>query len=145
MPFGDQFRASWKERFAIGDPLIDGQHRAFFDEAAAVARALDAGGGRDEVIGFYRVFYASLRVHFRDEEAMLARIGFPDLEEHRAEYQALLASVSAVEGMLLTADDLEQWRFIVKRLSVALVEHLAGTDMRYKRFLRDAQAEITAL
>ena len=138
MPFGDQFRASWKEHFVIGDPLIDGQHRAFFDEVAAVAGALDCGGGREEVIGFYRAFYGGLLVHFRDEEAMLARVGFPDLEEHRAEHQALLASVSAVEGMLLTADELDQWRFIVKRLSVALVEHLAGTDMRYKRFLREA-------
>ena len=132
MEFGEQFKACWKEAFTVGDPLIDGQHKAFFRDIAAVAEALDLGAGREAVIAFYQAFYAALLVHFRDEEAMLARLAFHGLEEHRAEHQALLASVSAVEGMLLTSDDLDQWRFIVKHLFVALVEHLAGTDMRYK-------------
>lgn len=139
MEFGDQFKASWKEAFVVGDALIDAQHQAFFHEIAAVAHALDRGGGREAVIAFYRAFYGSLLVHFRDEEAMLARLCFHGLEEHRAEHQALLASVSAVEAMLLTSDDLEQWRFIVKRLFIALVEHLAGTDMRYKSHVLRAQ------
>jgi len=140
MEFGDQFKACWKESFAVGDPLIDGQHKAFFREIAAVADALDHGAGREEVIAFYRSFYAGLKSHFRDEEAVLARIDFPELEEHRAEHEALLASVSAVEGMLLTSQDIEHWRFIVKRLFVALVEHLAGADMRFKPYLMRAQA-----
>lgn len=70
---------------------------------------------------------------------MLARVAFPDLDAHHAEHQALLASVSAVEGMLLTGDDEHHWRFVVKRLFIALVEHLAGTDMRYKSHLLHAQ------
>lgn len=132
MPFGDQFHFSWKETFAVGDALIDTQHKAFFSEIAEVAQALDNGEGREAVIAFYRSFYAGLLLHFRDEEAMLARLCFHGLEEHRAEHQALLASVSAVEGMLLTSEEPDQWRFIVKRLFIALVEHLVGTDMRYK-------------
>lgn len=132
MDFADQFKAAWKDAFAIGDALIDAQHKSFFDEINAVAEALDQGAGREAVIAFYRTFYSGLVVHFRDEEALLARIAYPDVEAHHAEHQALLASVSAVEGMLLTGDELHQWRFVVKRLFIALVEHLVGTDMRYK-------------
>lgn len=132
MAFADQFKAAWKETFAVGDAVIDSQHRAFFAEINAVARALDRGDGREAVIDFYRKFYRGLVLHFRDEEAMLARVGFPDLDTHHAEHQALLASVSAVEGMLLAGDDPHHWHFVVKRLFIALVEHLAGTDMRYK-------------
>lgn len=143
MEFGDQFKASWKDSFIVGDSKIDAQHRAFFDEIMAVAQALDRGEGREAVIAFYRVFYGALRVHFRDEEAMLARVAFPDLEEHHAEHQALLASVAAVEGMLLTGEGVDQWRFVVKRLFVALVEHIAGTDMRYKAHLRDFRRKLS--
>lgn len=139
MVFCEQFKASWKESFIVGDALIDAQHRAFFDEIAAVAEALDRGEGREAVIAFYRTFYAALRIHFRDEEAMLASFAFPDLEEHQAEHQALLASVAAVEGMLLAGDEIDQWRFVVKRLFIALVEHIAGTDMRYKAHVRRFQ------
>ncbi|MGE5477641.1 MAG: bacteriohemerythrin [Bacteroidales bacterium] len=132
MEFADQFKAAWKDAFAVGDALIDSQHKAFFSEINAVARALDQGEGREAVIAFYRTFYSGLVVHFRDEEALLSRTDFPDLDAHHAEHQALLASVSAVEGMLLTGEDGFHWRFVVKRLFIALVEHLAGTDMRYK-------------
>lgn len=139
MVFADQFKAAWKEAFAVGDALIDAQHRAFFAEINAVAQALDRGQGREAVIEFYRSFYRGLVLHFRDEEAMLARVAFPDLDAHHAEHQALLASVSAIEGMLLAGDDLHHWRFVVKRLFIALVEHLAGTDMRYKSHLARAE------
>lgn len=139
MEFGDQFQASWKDSFVVGDPLIDAQHRAFFDQITAVAEALDRGEGREAVIAFYRAFYCALRRHFRDEEDMLASLAFPELDEHHAEHQALLASVVAVEGMLLTSDEVDQWRFVVKRLFIALVEHIAGTDMRYKAYLRRFQ------
>lgn len=139
MDFANQFKAAWKEAFAVGDELIDSQHRAFFSEINAVARALDQGRGREAVIDFYRTFYRALVIHFRDEEALLSSVNFPDVDAHHAEHQALLASVSAVEGMLLTSDDLHQWRFVVKRLFIALVEHLAGTDMRYKSHLMRAR------
>lgn len=137
MDFADQFKAAWKDAFAVGDALIDAQHKAFFAEINDVARALDHEDGceREAVILFYRRFYRALVLHFRDEEAMLARVAFPDLDSHHAEHQALLASVSAVEGMLLTGEDIHHWRFVVKRLFIALVEHLAGTDMRYKSHL----------
>lgn len=139
MAFADQFKAAWKDAFAVGDALIDSQHRAFFAEINAVAHALDNGEGREAVIEFYRSFYRGLVLHFRDEEALLARLAFPDLDAHHAEHQALLASVSAVEGMLLAGNDLHHWRFVVKRLFIALVEHLAGTDMRYKSHVLRAQ------
>ncbi|MGE5518105.1 MAG: bacteriohemerythrin [Bacteroidota bacterium] len=140
MEFADQFKAAWKDAFAVGDALIDEQHKAFFVEINDVARALDQGQGREAVIAFYRNFYSALVLHFRDEEAMLSRVAFPDLDAHHAEHQALLASVSAVEGMLLTGNDVNHWRFVVKRLFLALVEHLAGTDMRYKAHLQRARA-----
>lgn len=139
MDFADQFKAAWKDAFAVGDTLIDAQHKSFFDEVNAVATALDQGAGREAVVDFYRAFYSGLMAHFRDEEALLLRIGYPDLEGHHAEHEALLASVSAVEGMLLTGDELHQWRFVVKRLFIALVEHLVGTDMRYKSYVQRAR------
>lgn len=136
---GDDLNVSWKESFSVGDRLIDAQHRAFFDEVNDVARALDDGNPREAVIQFYRTFYANLVRHFADEEALMARINFPGLENHCAEHEALLAGVSAVEGLLLTSQSVDQFRFVVKRLFIALVEHLLSEDMRYKTHVLRAQ------
>lgn len=139
MGIGDDLKVTWKEGFCVGDKLIDDQHHAFFDEVNQVAAQLDGNSPREAVLQFYRNFYSSLVQHFRDEEAMLVRIDYVDLENHQAEHEALLASVSAFEGMLLTCDGIHELRFVVKRLFVALVEHLVTEDMRYKTYVLRAQ------
>ncbi|MBC7906240.1 MAG: hemerythrin family protein [Rhodospirillaceae bacterium] len=139
MGIGDDLKVTWKDGFSVGDELIDEQHRAFFDEVNHVAAQLDGGNPRNAVIQFYRTFFSNLVQHFRDEEALLARIKFSELENHRAEHEALLASVSAFEGLLLTCEDIHELRFVVKRLFVALLEHVVTEDMRYKTFVLRAQ------
>lgn len=141
MGIGDDLKVSWKDGFSVGDPLIDEQHRAFFDEVNQVAAQLDSDNPREAVITFYRGFFASLLQHFRDEEALLVRIDFNDLDNHKAEHEALLASVSAFEGMLLTSENIHELRFVVKRLFVALVEHLVTEDVRYKAFVLRAREQ----
>ncbi|MBC7951831.1 MAG: hemerythrin family protein [Rhodospirillaceae bacterium] len=139
MGIGDDLKVRWKDGFSVGDPLIDEQHRAFFDEVNAVAAQLDSDNPREAVIKFYRTFFSSLLQHFRDEEALLARIQYNELDNHRAEHEALLASVSTFEGLLLTCEDIHELRFVVKRLFVALIEHVVTEDMRYKTFVLRAQ------
>ncbi|MGE5548316.1 MAG: bacteriohemerythrin [Solirubrobacterales bacterium] len=137
--WGD-LKVQWRSGLAVGDPLIDAQHQAFFDEVNAIADALAEGAGREAVLGFYRKFLAGLAQHFRDEEALLARVGFPDIDNHHAEHEALLAAVTAIEGLLVTSQSPHELHYIVKRLFGALIEHLACEDMRYKAHLRRAQA-----
>ena len=139
MGIGDDLRVAWKDGFSVGDEHIDRQHRAFFDEVNQVADLLDGEDPREAVIAFYRNFFRGLVHHFRDEEAMLARIGYVDLDNHKAEHDALLAAVSAFEGLLLTGDGIHEMRFVIKRLFVALVEHLVTEDMRYKTWVLRAQ------
>lgn len=139
MGTGDDLKVTWKECFSVGDDLIDRQHRAFFDEINAVATALESGDPRDAVIRFYRRFYGALIQHFRDEEAMLARIAYDGLDGHQAEHGAMLAAVAAVEEMLLTSKGTHELHFVVKSLFRTLIEHLVIDDMRYKTFVLRAQ------
>lgn len=133
-----QFNAVWNDAFAVGDAVIDAQHQAFFLQIDTVSRALDHGQGWETVMTFYRTFCSTLVRHFRDEEVMLERIAFPDLDNHRAEHTALLASVAEVEEMLLGGENAQHWRRAVKHLFIALVEHLAASDMRYKSHVQRA-------
>lgn len=130
---------SWKDSFAVGDPLIDGQHREFFDVINAMAAALDHERAREAVTGHYRAFVSHLVQHFRDEEVLMERIGYPDLDNHNAEHDALLASVAAIEDLVLSGERGEL-RHAIKRLFAALVEHLVTEDLRYRRFMPPVRA-----
>jgi hemerythrin len=127
---------SWKDRFAVGHPLIDAQHRAFFDSIDDVMDALEGDASRDAVLTFYGSFLEDLALHFRDEEALLYAVGYPQADKHAQEHSALMNSVTAVETMLLTGDNAADLRFIIRALMSSLVEHLVSEDLRYKEWVR---------
>ncbi len=129
-------RITWKDSFAIGDALIDAQHRAFLVDLDRVMDAVEGGADRDVVIHFYRRFLADLTQHFHDEEAMLARAGFPELEIHADEHRALLSSVTAIENMLISGNGPSGPHLVIRSLMSSLIEHLISEDMRYKAWLK---------
>lgn len=131
----------WMESLAVGDPLIDAQHRAFFDEVGAVVLALADGASRAVVQRFHRDFIISLARHFRDEELLLARIHYPDLDHHQAEHRALMAAVTALAEILASADSLAEMMVVVRNTITTLIEHMALEDMRYRRYVSQPQAE----
>lgn len=125
-------RVAWNDAFSVGDAQMDAQHRVFFDEIGAVTEALERGEGKDAVIAFYCAFVGGLARHFADEEALLERLAYPHLEDHRHEHEALMQAVTAVEAMLMTSESIHDLRYVVKRLFTGLVEHLVSEDIRYK-------------
>ena len=66
----------WSEELAIGDAQVDAQHRRLFELVHELATAIALDYGLDELLRY------SFE-HFADEEALMERIGYPDLAEHR--------------------------------------------------------------
>ncbi|MBI2239214.1 MAG: hemerythrin domain-containing protein [Magnetospirillum gryphiswaldense] len=132
---------TWTQALAVGDDLIDTQHRAFFDEVNAVVTALRSGAPRQHVQSFHRDFIIALARHFRDEELLLARVNYPDYDHHQAEHRALMASVSALSEILAGADSHGELLMVVRNTVTALVEHMALEDMRYRRYVSGSRAE----
>ncbi|CAA7624975.1 conserved hypothetical protein [Magnetospirillum sp. LM-5] len=129
-------RINWKDELAVGDALIDAQHRAFLVDLDEVMDAIESGASRDEVMRFYTHFLADLTRHFQDEEAMLARADFPDQEAHADEHRQLLSSVTAVESLLANSAGPDDMRQVVRLLLAGLLDHLVAEDTRYKAWLK---------
>ncbi|EME70366.1 hemerythrin-like protein [Paramagnetospirillum caucaseum] len=125
----------WSDDFALGDPIVDAQHRAFFEEAAALRSALASEEPKDEIVAYCTAFIANLRAHFADEEQLMARIGFPALAVHRQEHERLLARTEEVVAGIHAADCLIDCLLGTHALMEALVEHVANQDMRLKSFM----------
>jgi hemerythrin len=130
----------WSDDYALGDPLVDSQHRAFFQEAALLRAALETGESKDAIVAYCATFRANLRTHFADEEQLMARIGFPALAMHQQEHQRLLTRTDDVVGEIHAADCLIDCLLGTHALMQALVEHVTSQDLRLKPLMPGAGA-----
>lgn len=70
---------AWSPSIEFGIPEIDNQHRALFELAASFR-----GQGDDiRVMKALNILCDYANVHLRDEEELLVKISYPDIEAHR--------------------------------------------------------------
>jgi hemerythrin len=84
--------AEWSDRLELGIPLIDEQHRRFFDLAAS----LQNNGDEVRVMKTLATLSDYIRSHFRDEEILMEAAGYPGLAAHRllhARFRQMLADL----------------------------------------------------
>jgi len=70
---------SWSPSIEFGIPEIDDQHRELFELAATFRGQCD----EIRVMKSLAILCDYAKVHLRDEEELLTRIGYPDIEAHR--------------------------------------------------------------
>ncbi|NGP54080.1 diguanylate cyclase [Thioalkalivibrio sp. XN8] len=127
---GNFVRLVWKPRFASGHALIDAQHRALFEDANQLLEAMLSGRPRDEIGELIDRLIEDIRKHFRDEERILAELGFAACEAHGKEHASLLARALEMAdtfraGKLSTGELFEFLAYDV------VARHLLGADRQY--------------
>lgn len=74
------FRVSqWSSAIDFGIPAIDDQHRELFELAATFR----GQGSEIRIMKSLALLCDYARVHLSDEEDLLVKIGYPDIEAHR--------------------------------------------------------------
>lgn len=127
----------WTPAMAVGDAMVDHDHRILL----ALVNQAASPGTRDDPIAIEFVLDELLGYtaqHFAREEALMERIGFPDLTEHRLVHRMMLAEVRQLQKRLVSfsptlGDDLTQF------LGDWLTRHILIEDMRYRPFLSDEE------
>jgi len=127
---GNFVQLVWKEAFACGHPVIDGQHEALFVCANELLEAVLSGRPRDEVMVTIEQLVRSVGKHFRDEEWIMDALGFAGLEAHREEHAGLMARcremVTDYEAGALPVGEIFQ--FLAHEL---VTRHILGSDRDY--------------
>lgn len=70
----------WSSAIEVGIPEIDAQHRELFELAAAFR----GKGDEIRVMKSLVMLCDYAKVHLREEEDMLVKIGYPEIEAHRS-------------------------------------------------------------
>jgi len=125
----------WQDSFAIGDDAIDSQHRAFFTGAEQIRLALQSDEPKAAILDYCAGFLADLRIHFRDEEQLMARLDVAELPEHRKEHARLLVATEEAYHELDRASCLIDCLLQTRALLEQLAEHIARNDQAIRSYL----------
>jgi len=124
----------WSPSLAVGHDGIDGQHRELFDRASQFFAAAVA----DLEPTLNRAFLyldSYVRFHFAQEEALMARLGYPELSAHREEHREYIRRLDAVKSHFESeGDSASVVAALDGLLRLWLVEHIGTSDRRVGAF-----------
>lgn len=77
----------WTEDLAVGNAVIDNQHRELFDIFNRFLQACHLQQGYDQLIELIGFLDRYVVLHFREEEQLMEKYSYPDLSSHRKQHQ----------------------------------------------------------
>ncbi len=123
----------WSPDFELGHGGIDDQHRQLVELTNALRMCMGRCIGRDELGQVLASLAQHTDAHFSEEEQLMAQLGYPGLDEHRANH---LAFSRRVRDAHQRHHDGELIEFSSLRVIQAwLVEHMERADREFGRFL----------
>lgn len=126
----------WTEALSVGHPEIDAQHRSIFARFADFIDACNGGLDQEHLRQLFAFLDDYVNHHFRAEEEMMERLGYPDREAHIEEHRRFVGKLDALKA------DLEREGASVgvlirtnKTLIYWLTEHIREVDTALAGFL----------
>jgi len=130
----------WNEELLMGEPSIDAQHRELFSLLRELGNAITAGHADELVERMLEEILGYASVHFHDEEALMAEVGYPGIASQQAAHSEFASDATRMTqewaaGTGVASEDLYEY------LYTWVVQHVETMDLLLARFLaaeRDA-------
>ena len=115
---------TWNDRYSVGDPAVDHEHRELIDLINQVHAELQAAGPGAAEARFGDL-YRGISAHFALEEKQMRAARYPEYAAHKADHESLLDEIRDMmeEG---AASDEE----LSRRLDAWFSRHFATFDAR---------------
>lgn len=127
--------SEWVSQHSVGDTLMDSYHHIFFqgvEQIEEVAAGGDVEAAKDRLT-FLMVY---VNMHFDAEEVLMAKIGYPDLEEHKAQHQAFRDRIQELQQQIRNDSSRDTLVEIAKTARNWWMRHILQEDMKYAPFMK---------
>lgn len=128
----------WDDRYRVGHEQIDRQHQRLFELINDLVRKAGEGADRQDSLKTVNALVDYALEHFADEESLMQRIGYDDIDRHRwrhSEFAGKIADMAVAwgEGHEITAGE------ICEFLKDWLVNHILIEDLAIGAAVRRGQ------
>jgi hemerythrin len=123
----------WDESLDVGVAAFNNDHKRLVEFINELHSAMITGLGISKMTHVLDGLIDYTRNHFKREEELMLRHGYPGYGAHRAEHEKLVATVMEFHDRLgsgKSSFSLELMSF----LKDWLINHIKGTDMKYREF-----------
>jgi hemerythrin len=129
----------WDDKYSVGIPLIDGQHKELIENTNRLYQGCLAGTDEERKVFFMEAVKSVVdyvKYHFSAEERMLENVKYPELSGHRKQHESfvkqLLDDVQGFKGGQKFAPN-----NFVRFLRDWILSHIAVEDIKYSRYIFD--------
>lgn len=124
----------WEERFSLHNELIDTQHKKLFALAQDVYD-LPEHSTKAQIRTLFVDFFDYMATHFKDEEAYMQSIGYPQIHKHKAKHKAIIKEMTRI---LRTSPNIEKIRIsLLEEVQDWLVNHILIEDLEIEKWHRE--------
>lgn len=126
-------RLNWDEGYSVGVRSLDEDHRQLFESVNGLIDEIGHGSRGAAIQEALDLILEDIVEHFDREEALLEKVGFPELQEHQADHYLLLRTVLRFKTELKydRLDTAAAARFLVAWVR----EHLVKQDLKFKPYV----------
>ena len=124
----------WHDRYSVGIPEIDADHKAFICHVNDLSRALIDIEQHNNLKQRLYELLGETKSHFVREEYHFLQLRYPDTNDHARKHAEL---ISAIGSMLDNIDDyrpMYEWIETGMAVKYALVTHFSIEDAKYAKF-----------
>ena len=128
-------RLVWQKKFESGDPVIDSQHQMLFDMTNQLLDAMFSKQSREAMLPFLSEILTRIRWHCREEERILAKLGYTEMQRLSTEHGWLIRK--GTDLLLKFEAGTSSIGEVVEFLSYEVVyQHMLQSDKRFFQFLK---------
>jgi hemerythrin-like metal-binding protein len=127
---------TWNHACTVGVRAMDDQHGIIMDAMNELRLAVVRGSGREQISESLDRLIEFTRLHFRCEEQLMERSGFPGLSEHRAQHQSMLARMLQSARRMQYGEGVPL-RALLSSLRNGFIDHIEDLDRQYGSWLNE--------
>jgi hemerythrin len=127
-------KPEWSPTFDLGVKDLDDEHRELFKFVGAVRDAIEAREYR-KCHSLSEEFLAALGRHFANEEAFLARVGFPGVDKHQDFHASLISEAQALREGCNAPGDGRLLTDCYDRMVKCLMDDVVRGDLEFKSYV----------
>ena len=127
----------WSEKYSIGIPVLDEQHKRLFEIAGAAYNLLKdtyVHDKYDKLVGIIGELAEYADYHFISEEAYMKGIGYKNLFTQENDHADFMKKVNSVNLYKLDANQDEYLKDILDFVINWVSEHILGSDKEIGEF-----------